>query len=63
MVALGAAVLQVAFLIGNEAAGYIVASAILFVAFATIGRMVLTESDEDWEHTPEFRGFRPAATH
>jgi hypothetical protein len=21
--------------------------------------MVLAESDEDWEHTPEYRGFRP----
>jgi hypothetical protein len=25
--------------------------------------MVLLETDEDWEHTPEFKGFRPAATH
>jgi len=22
--------------------------------------MVLRETDEDWEHTPEYRGFRPA---
>jgi hypothetical protein len=62
-VAAGAVVLQVAFFVGNTAAWFIVASAILLVAFATIGRMVLLETDEDWEHTPEFKGFRPAATH
>jgi hypothetical protein len=27
--------------------------------YAQVGRMVLVESDEDWEHTPEYRGFRP----
>jgi hypothetical protein len=59
----GAVVLQVAFFVGNTAAWFIVATAILFVGFATVGRMVLSETDEDWEHTPEFRGFRPAATH
>jgi hypothetical protein len=37
----------------------IVAAAFLLVGFGSIGRMVLTESDEDWEHTPEHRGFRP----
>ena len=39
----------------------IVGAAILFVGFGSIGRMVLGESDEDWEHTPEHRGFRPLA--
>ena len=61
--AAGVVVLQIAFFVGNTAAWFIVASAILLVAFATIGRMVLLETDEDWEHTPEFKGFRPAATH
>ena len=61
--ACGAVVLQVAFFVGNTAAWYIVATAILLVGFWTIGRMVLMETDADWEHTPEFRGFRPAATH
>ncbi|MDQ4040299.1 MAG: hypothetical protein M3141_00950 [Actinomycetota bacterium] len=61
--ALGAVVLQIAFFVGTEAAWFVAATAILLVAFATVGRMVLTESDEDWEHTPRFRGFRPAATH
>jgi hypothetical protein len=37
----------------------IVAAAVLFVGFGSIGRMVLSESDEDWEHTPEYGGFRP----
>jgi hypothetical protein len=37
----------------------IVGAAFLLVGLGSIGRMVLTESDEDWEHTPEYRGFRP----
>src|SRR5262245_5372237 len=37
----------------------VVGGAILFVGLGSIGRMVLTESDEDWEHTPEYKGFRP----
>ena len=56
------AVGAVAFAIGGGASiGWltIVGSAILFVGFASVGRVVLTESDEDWEHTPEFPGFRP----
>ena len=61
--AAGAVVLQIAFFVGNTAAWFIVATAILLVALATIGRTVLLETDADWEHTPEFRGFRPAATH
>jgi uncharacterized membrane protein len=61
--AAGAVVLQAGFFVGNEAAYYIVASAILFVALATIGRMVLTETDEAWEHTPENTGFRAVASH
>lgn len=39
----------------------IIGAAVLFVGLASIGRMVLAESDEDWEHTPEYKGFRPAA--
>lgn len=59
----GAIVLQIGFFVGNTAAWFIVASAILLVGFAAVGRMILTETDADWDHTPEFRGFRPAATH
>ena len=36
----------------------VVGAAFMFVGLGSIGRMVLTESDEDWEHTPEYRGFR-----
>jgi hypothetical protein len=37
----------------------IVGSAFLVVGLGSIGRMVLTETDEDWEHTPEYKDFRP----
>jgi hypothetical protein len=55
---IGAVVLGVA-LFTNITALFIIATAMLFVAFATIGLRVLTETDEAWEHTPEWRGFRP----
>jgi hypothetical protein len=59
----GAVVLQVAFFVGNEAAHYIVAAAILLVGLGSIGSRVLMETDEEWEHTPEHRGFRTVASH
>jgi hypothetical protein len=59
---IGVVVLQVG-LISNVSALFIIASAILFIGFATIGWRVLTESDEQWDHTPEWKGFRPVATH
>jgi hypothetical protein len=40
---------------------FIVGAAFLVVGLGSIGRMVLTESDSDWEHTPEYEGFRPLA--
>ena len=39
----------------------IAGSAVLLVGFFQTGRMVLAETDEKWEHTPEYRGFRPLA--
>jgi hypothetical protein len=39
----------------------IIGAAFLFVGLGSIGRMVLRESDEAWEHTPEYEGFRPLA--
>jgi hypothetical protein len=39
----------------------IVGAAVSFVGLASIGRMVMKESDSDWEHTPEYKGFRPLA--
>jgi hypothetical protein len=56
------AVASVLFVIGmatySEFTG-VIAAAFLFVGLGSIGRVVLTESDEDWEHTPEYQGFRP----
>jgi hypothetical protein len=37
----------------------IVAAAFLVVGLGAVGRMVLAETDEAWEHTPEYDGFRP----
>jgi MFS family permease len=39
----------------------IVAAAFLVVGIGSTGLYVLRETDADWEHTPTFRGFRPAA--
>ena len=47
--------------IGNAAAVdwlAIVGAAFFFVGFGSVGRLVLTESDEDWMHTPERPDFR-----
>ena len=37
----------------------VVAAAFLVVGLGAIGRLVLRETDEAWEHTPEYEGFRP----
>jgi hypothetical protein len=37
----------------------VVAAVLLGVGLGAIGRMVLRETDEAWEHTPEYEGFRP----
>jgi hypothetical protein len=36
----------------------IVAAAFLVVGLGAVGRVVLSETDEAWEHTPEYDGFR-----
>ena len=36
-------------------------AALLLVGLGSTGLMVLREPDADWEHTPEWHGFRPAA--
>jgi hypothetical protein len=38
----------------------IVAAALSVVGLGSTGLMVLRETDADWEHTPEYRGMRPA---
>ncbi len=54
----------IVFAVGTSMAENVVAiigAAVLLVGFFQVGRTVLTESDEDWEHTPEHSGFRPLA--
>jgi MFS family permease len=60
-VLIGAAgvLISVGYPIGSELV-IIVGAACLLVALGTTGLIVLRESDADWEHTPELRGFRPA---
>lgn len=41
----------------------IVAAALTTVGFVPIGRQVLAESTDEWEHTPEVSGFHPLAGH
>jgi hypothetical protein len=60
MIGLGPALINVAFAAG-ETAFAVVGSALLVVGLGSVGLMVLREPDADWEHTPEYRGFRPAA--
>ncbi len=38
-----------------------VGAAFIVVGSGMVGRAVLAESDEAWEHTPEYEGFRPLA--
>ena len=33
-------------------------AAVSLVGFGSVGMMVLSETDEEWEHTPEIEGFR-----
>jgi hypothetical protein len=39
----------------------IIGSAVMLVGLGGGGWTVIRESDEDWEHTPEHKGFRPLA--
>lgn len=60
LVAAGAVCICVAFPTATLALG-IVGSAVMLVGLGSIGLIVLRETDADWEHTPDYRGFRPAA--
>jgi hypothetical protein len=60
MVAIGAAASAVGGFVASDAMT-IAGAAVLLVGLFQTGRMVLAESDEDWEHTPEYRGFRALA--
>lgn len=39
----------------------IVGAVVSLVGLGSTGLMVLSETDEEWEHTPEHKGFRPVA--
>jgi hypothetical protein len=60
MLALGALGITLAGPLASVAVG-IVGAALFLVGMGSIGMIVLRESDADWEHTPDYRGFRPAA--
>jgi hypothetical protein len=60
--ATGVVLINIAFPAGVLALA-IVGSALLVVGLGTIGVMVVRESDADWEHTPDYGGWRPAAMH
>jgi hypothetical protein len=60
MLALGALGITLAGPLASLAVG-IVGAALFLVGSGSIGMIVLRESDADWEHTPEYAGFRPAA--
>ncbi|MBS1869409.1 MAG: hypothetical protein JSS99_07065 [Actinobacteria bacterium] len=59
LIGLGAIGIPVAYAISSVTL-LIVAAAVLLVGLGTTGLFVLRETDEQWEHTPEFHGFRPA---
>lgn len=58
--ATGLVLINIAFPAGVLALG-IAGSALLLVGLGATGLMVLRESDADWEHTPDYHGWRPAA--
>jgi hypothetical protein len=60
MLALGALGITLAGPLASIAVG-IVGAALFLVGSGSIGMIVLRESDADWEHTPDYHGFRPAA--
>jgi hypothetical protein len=60
LVAIGPVLIEVAFP-AHALWMAIVGSACLVVGLGSIGLMVLRETDEEWDHTPEYRGLRPAA--
>jgi hypothetical protein len=60
--AIGVVLINVAFPAGMLALA-ILGSALLLVGLGAIGVMVVRESDADWEHTPDYGGWRPAEMH
>jgi hypothetical protein len=56
--ALGGVVVDVSLFVPGRGLA-IASSAVLAVGLCSIGRMVIEEPDADWEHTPEYKDFRP----
>ena len=40
----------------------VIADVVLFVALGSIGLQIINETEEEWEHTPEFHGYRAPVT-
>jgi hypothetical protein len=59
-IAIGGLVLDLSGIVSSVAL-FIVGAAFLFVGLGSVGRMVMSETDAEWDHTPEYRGFRPLA--
>jgi hypothetical protein len=59
MLALGALGITLAGPLASVTVG-IVGAALFLVGSGSIGLLVLRESDADWEHTPDYHGWRPA---
>ena len=58
--AAGVVCINIAFPAGILALG-IVGAALMLVGLGSMGLMVLSESDAEWEHVPDYHGMRPAA--
>jgi hypothetical protein len=58
-VAVGAVCISLAVPLASTAVG-IAGAAILCAGLGSIGLMVVRETDAEWEHTPEYHGFRPS---
>jgi hypothetical protein len=43
--------------LATETTLLVIGAAIMLVGFASLGRMVLAETDEEWEHPVDFHGF------
>ena len=56
----GAILLTIGGLMASEWVG-IAGAAVFAIGLGTVGRTVLAESDEEWEHTPQYKGFKPLA--
>lgn len=59
LVGVGAVAIPIGYAISTVAV-LIIGAAVLLVGLGTVGMFVLRETESEWEHTPEFHGFRPA---